>query len=217
MKEDTLRKYYESPNLCLTCKKVIEVKDGQKLSEVLKKKFCDRTCSAIYNNSKRVKTVKRTDRPRVQTKDQVLHCERCRSVLLLEKKNGRTLSKKYCPDCRRKIQSEIAHKAFGNGNGDIVENCSKTELRNKRKDWNNFRASVSKHARGVYKKSGKPYVCAVCSFDAHVQVCHKVSVSEFPDTTLISEINSIDNLVALCPNHHWLLDHGRLTKQDLGL
>ena len=27
---------------------------------------------------------------------------------------------------------------------------------------------------------------------------------------LISEINNIDNLIALCPNHHWEFDHSQL-------
>lgn len=41
-------------------------------------------------------------------------------------------------------------------------------------------------------------------------MAHIKAVSEFSDDTLISEINDINNLVGLCPNHHWEYDHGLL-------
>jgi len=37
-----------------------------------------------------------------------------------------------------------------------------------------------------------------------------MSMSEFSDDTLIKDINNTDNLVGLCPNHHWELDNGYL-------
>ena len=44
--------------------------------------------------------------------------------------------------------------------------------------------------------------CTICGYDKYYEVCHIKSVSDFSDDSLISEINSLDNLVALCPNHH---------------
>ena len=38
-------------------------------------------------------------------------------------------------------------------------------------------------------------------------MAHIKAVSDFNDDTLISEINDIDNLIALCPNHHWEYDN----------
>ena len=32
-------------------------------------------------------------------------------------------------------------------------------------------------------------------------------MSSFNSDALISEINSIDNLIALCPTHHWEFDN----------
>ncbi len=52
--------------------------------------------------------------------------------------------------------------------------------------------------------------CAVCGYDKHVEICHRKSVSDFPNTALIAEINAIENLSALCRNHHWELEHGLL-------
>ena len=68
-------------------------------------------------------------------------------------------------------------------------------------------------ARRIYKESGRPFTCVVCSYSDHVEICHIRAISSFPKDSLIREVNSLENLVALCPNHHWELDNGRL---DLG-
>jgi hypothetical protein len=38
-------------------------------------------------------------------------------------------------------------------------------------------------------------------------------VSKFAKNATLGQINSKKNLVPLCPNHHWDLDHGKL---DIG-
>jgi hypothetical protein len=57
-------------------------------------------------------------------------------------------------------------------------------------------------ARKEYIKSGKPLYCIVCEYDKHIEVCHKKPINSFDNNALISEINDINNLEALCPNHH---------------
>lgn len=61
-------------------------------------------------------------------------------------------------------------------------------------------------SRQAYLASGRPRCCAVCGYDKHFQVCHIRDCSSFPDSATIAEINALDNLVALCPNHHWEFD-----------
>ena len=61
-----------------------------------------------------------------------------------------------------------------------------------------------------YIDSDNEMKCAVCGYDKHVEIAHIKAVSEFSDDTTIKEINSIDNLIALCPNHHWEYDNGVL-------
>lgn len=65
-------------------------------------------------------------------------------------------------------------------------------------------------SRRIYKLSGKPECCMVCGYDKHFEVCHIKAISSFPKTATVGEINNINNLIALCPNHHWELDHGNL-------
>lgn len=65
-------------------------------------------------------------------------------------------------------------------------------------------------ARQTYTKSNLPRVCRNCGYDKHVEICHIRAINTFPDDTPISVVNDLANLVALCPNCHWELDHGLL-------
>ena len=67
-------------------------------------------------------------------------------------------------------------------------------------------ARVRSRARVVIKDELK--VCERCGYDKHIEVCHVRPVSDFPMTTLVTEINSRENLKILCPNCHWELDNG---------
>lgn len=49
----TKEEYNQNPNHCLFCGKEILCEDGQNLSQVKRKKFCNHSCSASFNNSKR--------------------------------------------------------------------------------------------------------------------------------------------------------------------
>jgi hypothetical protein len=52
--------------------------------------------------------------------------------------------------------------------------------------------------------------CQICNYDKHVQMCHKKSIGSFTLDTLVSVINDPNNLIMLCPNCHWELDHDLL-------
>ena len=64
-------------------------------------------------------------------------------------------------------------------------------------------------ARNNYLRSAKPKEC-ICGYNKHVEICHIKPINSFTDDTPVSTINSLNNLVALCPNCHWELDHGLL-------
>ena len=44
----------------------------------------------------------------------------------------------------------------------------------------------------------------------YIEVAHIKAVADFSDGSTLAEINSINNLIALCPNHHWEYDNGYL-------
>lgn len=66
-------------------------------------------------------------------------------------------------------------------------------------------------SRSIYNKSGKPKQCFICGYNINYEICHIKPIKDFQPNSLITEINHIDNLVALCPNHHWELDNGIIT------
>lgn len=49
--------------------------------------------------------------------------------------------------------------------------------------------------------------CERCGYEKHVEVCHKRAINDFPLETLLTEINSKNNLLFLCPNCHWEHDN----------
>ncbi len=93
---------------------------------------------------------------------------------------------------------------------DCFENKTKKEVFDSCKLWQTARNMIRKHARKVYLKNIKNLVCKKCGYGLHVDVCHLTPVSKFPDHAFIREINNINNLIGLCPTHHWELDNGYL-------
>ena len=164
------------------------MKEGQKIIEVRKKSFCDRSCAAKYNNRahpKREPTGKKQTLF-ITKEPKKVRCE-CGEVFLIK---GRP--KKLCPECRGL---------------DRVGRLLKGELFQRRKNWQSARSAIQKHARATYIRSGKPLFCKMCGYSKHIEVAHIVPVSFFADGAKVCEINHPDNLMALCPNHHWEHDH----------
>ena len=67
---------------------------------------------------------------------------------------------------------------------------------------------INRCARTELKWSKRPKKCQMCGFDVVVHVCHIKAVGDFDDNALLSEINHLDNLIYLCPNHHAMFDLG---------
>lgn len=53
-----LDRYYNDPNLCKKCGLIIDVKENQKVQVARKKKFCNASCSAKFNNHAKPKRVR---------------------------------------------------------------------------------------------------------------------------------------------------------------
>ncbi len=67
-------------------------------------------------------------------------------------------------------------------------------------------ALVRTRARSIARKLGWTY-CVQCGYDKHVEICHVKPVSSYSEDTLLSVINDVSNLLALCSNCHWEHDH----------
>lgn len=163
---------------CLTCNK-----------NTKNPKFCSSSCAASFNNSN---------------------------------DNGRKVGcKKYyqgpdflrlCPTCKCEISARrmFCDKCFGASvktfDGDYVniENATKKMLLT---DDTQRYSRIRKMARKVLIESGIEKVCKICSYSKRVDCCHIKPINEYEDSTLVTVINDIANLVWLCPNHHWEFDN----------
>lgn len=135
-------------------------------------------------------------------------CEACgRPVELTKRSTGYSYRRRrFCAGCG-------ALKKLGGK--DPVHTLTKGALFAKRSSWQSARTALRKHAESVYIKSDLPKCCVVCGYSKHFDVAHRRPVSDFQDSALVSEINDLSNLVALCKNHHWEYDTRSMDPTDL--
>ena len=114
---------------------------------------------------------------------------------------GITASRSYCKPCFK--------TAF------LVDPTTTTygELVGKRNYQKHSR--IRDLARKFYAKSDKPKQCINCGYDKHYEVCHIKALKDHKDIDLLSDINDLTNLIALCPNCHWEFDKGLLSIDTL--
>lgn len=196
-RNEAIRKYEANPNYCLQCGSVITIPEGWKVPWVRKKKFCNRSCAAKYNSKKPRKKKKR-------------ECLKCGKDLPL----NCSYKREYCIECEQIVRAESSSsrqlKDKFNKRESRVDFCTKKELFEKRSNYQSARSSIRVQASKIYKNSDRPKKCEICGYDKVFEVCHRKSVSDFSDDSLILDINSLDNLIALCPNCHWEFDHNLL-------
>lgn len=89
-RQRALDKYYKEPSICKYCGKIIEVKDYEKPSDVKKRKFCNRSCSASFTNKF------------TENKYYIKYCLNCNKEL---KKSKHYNIRNYCNnECQREYQ-----------------------------------------------------------------------------------------------------------------
>jgi len=181
----SLDEYLENPNTCVLCGRKITPNLGQKLSEAKQKKFCNHVCAAKYNNSFRNGV-----KYRGRANSKAIICPECGG-----KKSTRS---NMCKNCA------IRDRLFGN-----LYKTTKGKLFGQR-GYFRARALIQTHSLKMWRILDGGAECKICGYSKHIHVCHKKSVSSFSDESTILEINDIDNLIALCPNHHYEYDNGLL-------
>lgn len=181
-RQQALDRYYAAPNYCLFCSQVIMVREGEKIQDVRRRKFCNHSHAARHTNKGRIKI-----RPYPV-------CSNCGQP------KGRKQGTNLCSTCL--LLSRIA----------TANNVTKSELYARRGSYQSARSAIRKHAAQVFEQSGLPLVCFVCGYSTAlvVEIAHKRAVADFPGSATLEEINAIENLVALCPTHHAEFDLGLL-------
>lgn len=144
-------------------------------------------------------------------------CSRSCSASFTNKTHKKRKAKpKYCIKCNKYLPNAKRHGSMCtdcNGNFVDWENTTLDEVYKKRRYQRNSRLRT--RSRLKYLKSNKPKHCIYCGYNKHFDVCHIQGIDTFPIDTVVSVVNSIDNLIALCKNHHWEFDNGHLTIEEI--
>ena len=152
-------------------------------------KFCSRSCSSSHNNSMCPK-------------------RRTNKICVIENCNNSVSSHKstlcYNHYAERKERLDCKNKTLGFYK-------EKLSLVGKHKSWQ------FSHIRSLCRSWLKHLTklpCYNCGYKKHVELCHIKPITSFPDTALLSEVNSEKNVIQLCRNCHWEFDNG-LLKMDV--
>jgi len=152
--------------------------------ETTNPKFCSRSCSASVSNKTSPKKQK-TGRT----------CRYCNG-----KYTGRARS---CPQCvQLKLAKLESRKDLTKGNY-----SDRDSVKGAHPSWTSVHIRILNRA---WNKAITLLPCANCAYSRHVELAHIRSVTSFPLTATLREINAPSNIIPLCRNCHWEFDHGIL-------
>ena len=181
------KEYYENPNICKHCGEVIVIKNERCWSEIKQKQFCNKSCANSFNNKGNIKN--KTGINGIIYDELKNICPKCG--------NKKSSKAELCLNCRNEL-TNTQNKTLGFYIKDKQYLSSKCQ-------------QIRYDARREIENSNKEKVCAYCNnheFDEILEVHHIKGILEFSEETLIKDINNIDNLIWLCPNHHTMLEKG---------
>lgn len=155
--------------------------------------FCNKSCAAKFTNKKRILLPKKNSKGGRRSLKNI--CTSCG-------KYGKNLRNRLCKDCK------ITNNVHNFGREKSISDFSSTYARHRYQ-------GIRNHAHRVANLSGLNKVCGKidCNYSLHVELCHVNPIHSFPKHTKLEVVNSIDNLIYLCRNHHWELENNFL---DIG-
>lgn len=178
-----LEEYLKNPNRCKQCNSPILPKEGQRLSDVKAKKFCNSSCAAIYNNTGNKKRIKH---------GKYIKNKKCLNCGELVKKNA----SKYCS---HKCQQDYNYKQYilnwkeGKESGLVGDRYVSDNIR-----------------RYMFEKYNNS--CCKCGWNEINETSQKCPL-QIHHIDGDYKNNSEENLELLCPNCHSLTsNYGSLNK-----
>lgn len=180
---------------------------------ITERKFCSYRCAGLWGARK--KNEARLPKPQVKCAycgaltENPKFCSRSCSASVTNRNYPKRKRSGLCKKCQTPILSGYYYcKSCKPYSTSPVANYTLAEARG---------AGNAKHggmypyirtlARREYQKAGRPMSCAICGYSRHVDVCHIKGISSHEGATPVKQINNQENLIALCKNHHWELDH----------
>lgn len=149
-------------------------------------KFCSRSCAATYNNH-----------GIVRNKPKERECSSCGAVFFRTSGNRSVL----CESCRERFEPGFYQ------NKTLAEYHGLLSVKGKHRSWRNSHICVLNRS---WNKHLVSCPCQNCGYDKYVELCHVRSISSFPGTATLGEVNAESNNLVLCRNCHWEFDNGLL-------
>jgi len=141
-------------------------------------------------------------------------CSRSCAATFNNKKHPKRHLTKTCNMCKKLIRSDLKYCGECYRKKHFISHKTLEEAIKNRKDNNRYN-QIRQISRKKYLESNRKKCCEVCGYDIHIEICHIKDISSFSKDSLISEINDLSNLIALCRNHHWELDNGHLKIEEI--
>ena len=213
----TKEQYKDNPNLCKNCGKPLPW-------EKRRNNFCNHSCSAEYNNKLR------ECKPHTKSLlSSTTILDKISDENFIEIINSSTNWKEilekieYSRSSKENAKNKIRDKAQKlnislNIRKAIIKKdwkqVTKGELFSYCKNWQSARTQIRKVAYKSFEEANRPYKCAICGYNKHIEIAHIKAVSDFDDNSTIAEINNSKNLVGLCPTHHWEFDNNAMDEEN---
>jgi hypothetical protein len=163
-------------------------------------KLLERVKRNLYNNLKR-------NQLKTYCNQKCQSFARTKAVLVFCLQCNKEFSKKSC-ELRNTSNSFCSNTCSASYNNLGISRNTNPALMKSQMSGNWIRQK----ARYVLKNSKRE--CLICGYNKILEVCHIKPVSDFLSTDLVSDINKINNLAYLCPNHHKELDKNLLSIKD---
>lgn len=116
-----------------------------------------------------------------------------------------------CTICKKEIKRKRKYCKLCNPQNKDYSKITIREI----KDSNGFKCNhfsqIRELARRIMRQSNLNNDCIICD-EKETVVCHIKEIRNFSDDDYISTVNNIKNLVYLCRNCHWKLDHGMIDR-----
>ena len=205
LKELRIIDYNKKPKYCSFCNKQLKY-------EKRKNKFCNSSCSALFNNNKKNKSF--------------IECENCKNLFIPNKKGQRFCCHK-CSIPENKIR--VKEKWENNEYKEKVSNSIKkawSENRDSFSTGEKHSKIVGNYTKGKYKKNIKSILdvssrttskilkrlnikCSICGWDKGTCDIHHINGKK------IDNFNDHNNLTYICPNCHRLVHEGKINNNEL--
>lgn len=189
--------------ICLWCG------DGIVHPKEVVRKYCSRLCFSKAKSKKiRRKCLLCTDEFLSKPSSEQKYCSfKCYRIML----SDRQVKIFKCLNCQNLIPRSSGEQRK------YCENCflllfridsrSIEELSSSNKDMQNRFNRIRLNAKYVMDRNCVLKSCLCCGYSRHVEICHIRAISDFPVDTKILVVNSLYNLMYLCPNCHWEFDN----------